>query len=99
MVLYPNKLPESERVCFGICNYKYPSIRFYSTVHHPDTNKSPLHPNPYAKHEILRPNPNFSTENNQTVLPYYSILQSIFDLSPMQHLLIYEVHLVYDKIP
>jgi len=20
MVLYPNKLPESERVCFGICN-------------------------------------------------------------------------------
>ena len=21
MVLYPNKLPESERVCFGICNY------------------------------------------------------------------------------
>ena len=21
MVLYPNKLPESERVCFGICKY------------------------------------------------------------------------------
>ena len=21
MVLYPNKLPESERVCSGICNY------------------------------------------------------------------------------
>ena len=21
MVLYPNKLPESERVCFGICNH------------------------------------------------------------------------------
>ena len=21
MVLYPNKLPESERVCFGICIY------------------------------------------------------------------------------
>lgn len=21
MVLYPNKLPESERVCFGICRY------------------------------------------------------------------------------
>ena len=21
MVLYPNKLPESERVCFGICSY------------------------------------------------------------------------------
>ena len=23
MVLYPNKLPESERVCFGICMYQY----------------------------------------------------------------------------
>ena len=22
MVLYPNKLPESERVCFGICNFR-----------------------------------------------------------------------------
>lgn len=22
MVLYPNKLPESERVCSGICNYR-----------------------------------------------------------------------------
>ena len=22
MVLYPNKLPESERVCFGICNLR-----------------------------------------------------------------------------
>lgn len=27
MVLYPNKLPESERVCFGICNE---SIRLVS---------------------------------------------------------------------
>ena len=24
MVLYPNKLPESERVCFGICTSKTP---------------------------------------------------------------------------
>ena len=23
MVLYPNKLPESERVCSGICNKEY----------------------------------------------------------------------------
>lgn len=23
MVLYPNKLPESERVCSGICNLSY----------------------------------------------------------------------------
>ena len=23
MVLYPNKLPESERVCFGICSIKH----------------------------------------------------------------------------
>jgi len=23
MVLYPNKLPESERVCFGICKYLF----------------------------------------------------------------------------
>ena len=24
MVLYPNKLPESERVCSGICKYNIP---------------------------------------------------------------------------
>lgn len=38
MVLYPNKLPESERVCFGICNlamwlnasFKYDVIKFVS---------------------------------------------------------------------
>jgi hypothetical protein len=28
MVLYPNKLPESERVCFGICN-QYKGIECY----------------------------------------------------------------------
>lgn len=26
MVLYPNKLPESERVCFGICNGAIPKL-------------------------------------------------------------------------
>ena len=29
MVLYPNKLPESERVCSGICNVSLPgNVRF-----------------------------------------------------------------------
>ena len=27
MVLYPNKLPESERVCSGICNTSHPTFR------------------------------------------------------------------------
>ena len=26
MVLYPNKLPESERVCFGICKKRQPQL-------------------------------------------------------------------------
>jgi len=30
MVLYPNKLPESERVCFGICTSKH--IDFFMLV-------------------------------------------------------------------
>ena len=29
MVLYPNKLPESERVCFGICKMASYSQYFY----------------------------------------------------------------------
>ena len=34
MVLYPNKLPESERVCFGICtveNQLIINVDFYAT--------------------------------------------------------------------
>ena len=27
MVLYPNKLPESERVCSGICTHVYTNIK------------------------------------------------------------------------
>lgn len=36
MVLYPNKLPESERVCFGICNLvisqEYPYLLIFSKL-------------------------------------------------------------------
>ena len=30
MVLYPNKLPESERVCSGICNREEDNTHFYA---------------------------------------------------------------------
>ena len=32
MVLYPNKLPESERVCSGICNVAYLTAFFNSSL-------------------------------------------------------------------
>ena len=32
MVLYPNKLPESERVCSGICNVAMPTLMKVSIV-------------------------------------------------------------------
>nr|DAO48661.1 MAG TPA: hypothetical protein [Caudoviricetes sp.] len=32
MVLYPNKLPESERVCSGICNIKGNSYRLIVVI-------------------------------------------------------------------
>lgn len=41
MVLYPNKLPESERVCFGICNYTRGNIREHTGNLCPDAVRQP----------------------------------------------------------
>ena len=33
MVLYPNKLPESERVCSGICKYREETFAHFIFFH------------------------------------------------------------------
>lgn len=50
MVLYPNKLPESERVCSGICNTVF-RILVYEQAHHVAANKSGTAGNQYVTFE------------------------------------------------
>ena len=44
MVLYPNKLPESERVCSGICIYSLQTDKYYNFV--------PKHEKPLYKTDV-----------------------------------------------
>ena len=51
MVLYPNKLPESERVCFGICIYDTPQDSFMDyarLIRHAYTPAADVSNNPQA---------------------------------------------------